>query len=58
MSAPTTIPIKAIIGSTKVTAVTATARNMPQADMKLPLTAVDSLPRRLIPIMNKADATI
>ena len=56
MSAPKAIPMKAILGSTKVTAVTATARNMPQADMKLPLTAVDSLPRRLMPIMNKADA--
>jgi hypothetical protein len=55
ITAPIETPIKTITGFTTLMMVTATAMNMADADKKLPLTAVSSLPSILIPLINKID---
>ena len=55
ITAPIETPIKTITGFTTLMMVTATAMNMAEADKKLPLTAVSSLPSILIPLINNID---
>jgi hypothetical protein len=55
ITAPIETPIKTITGFTTLMMVTETAMNMADADKKLPLTAVSSLPSILIPLINNID---